>query len=189
VEAISPEAVDPARNPSGIRLPATSLLFDVVHRGSLLLGSPRSDAVFADRAQRAAVLSWSLTRKGSLVRAQQRPQKESPGHGADRPGDVRPGMTRRGRPSPVVPPTGEETVPSPIRFRVPERRPRGLLLPEAVPVHTPREPWIPVPGLLGDLLDGEPLVELQARCVEDHGSEGAPGPARATAGQAGRSVG
>jgi hypothetical protein len=33
-------AVDPSRNPSGIRLPATSLPFEVVHRCSLLRSSP-----------------------------------------------------------------------------------------------------------------------------------------------------
>jgi hypothetical protein len=63
----------PARNPSGIRLPATSLMFEVVHRGSLLRSSPRSGGLFAGGADRPQDASWSLTRKGSLVRAQQRP--------------------------------------------------------------------------------------------------------------------
>jgi hypothetical protein len=61
-------------NPSGIRLPTASLTFEVVHRDSPLPSSPRSDAVFPDRAHRAAVLSLSLARKRSGVRISSAPR-------------------------------------------------------------------------------------------------------------------
>ena len=77
---ISPRTAGPARNPSGIRLPATSLWFEVVHRGSPLRRFPRSDPVFAGEAHPGGGPSCSLTSKGSLVRAQQRPQRRGVGH-------------------------------------------------------------------------------------------------------------